>query len=138
MALKSIGLRGGAMSSTETLSGDLEFYTLFTSLDIAATGDYADDSQKDFESVIQVIALRATPVIMNTPVELDGTGDNTLENYGAPTMTGAGYILKISFEHAGAHTVETMKQELHGIVLNTGVIDTLNTVNVEFTKQDLL
>ena len=138
MALKSVGLRGGAMSSAETLSGDLEFYTLFTSLDISATGDYADNSQKDFESVVQVIALRATPVIMNTPVELDGTGDNTLENYGAPTMTGAGYILKISFEHTGAHTVDTMKNELHGIVLNAGVIDTLNTINMEFTKQDLL
>ncbi len=138
MAIKSLGTRIGAMSSAETLTGNLEFFTMFTKLNIQATGDYADATQKDFESIIQVIALRSMPVIMNTPVELDGIGSNTLENYGAPTLTGSGYILKISFEHSQAHTVETLKQELSGIVLNDGVVDTLNIVNLEFTKQDLL
>lgn len=138
MAIKSLGTRSGAMSSAETLTGNLEFFTMFTKLNIEATNDYADATQKDFESIIQVIALRSMPVIMNTPVELDGTGSNTLENYGAPTLTGTGYILKISFEHTGAHTVETLKQELDGIVLNAGTVDTLNVVNLEFTKQDLL
>jgi hypothetical protein len=138
MAIKSLGTRNGAMASAETLTGNLEFFTMFTKLNIEATNDYADATQKDFESIIQVIALRSMPVIMNTPVELDGTGSNTLENYGAPTLTGSGYILKISFEHTGAHTVETLKQELNGIVLNAGTVDTLNVVNLEFTKQDLL
>ena len=138
MAIKSLGTRNGAMASAETLTGNLEFFTMFTKLNIEATNDYADATQKDFESIIQVIALRSMPVIMNTPVELTGINGNKLENYGAPTLTGSGYILKISFEHTGAHTVETLKQELNGIVLNAGTVDTLNVVNLEFTKQDLL
>ena len=130
--------RPGAMASSESLSGNIEFYTLFTTLDITQTGDYADDSQKDFESVVQVIGLRAQPVVMNNPVLLNGTGQNVLENYGAPTLTGAGWIFKFAFERESVHSIDTLKDELNGIVLNAGTIDTKTTVNMEFTKQDLL
>lgn len=132
------GNRSGAMSSSETLSGNIEYYTLFTNLDITQTGDYTDNSQKDFESVVQVIGLRAQPVVMNTPVALNGVGQNLLENYGAPTITGAGWIFKFAFEREGVHTIDTLKDELDGIVLNSGTIDTKSSVNMEFTKQDLL
>lgn len=130
--------RSGAMSSQEVVTGNIEFYSLFTSLDITKTGDYADNSQKDFESVVQVIGLRAMPIIMNNPVALNGVGQNLLENYGAPTMTGSGWIFKFAFEREAVHTIDTLKDELDGIVLNGGTIDTKNTVNMEFTKQDLL
>jgi len=130
--------RAGAMQAHEVLTGDLGFYTLYTSFDLTVTGDYSDNTQKDFESVIQVMALRAMPVIMNNPVELDGTGNNTLENFGAPTLTGAGWIFKFAFERADVHTIETLVAELDGIVLNAGTIDTSSTINMEFTKQDLL
>ena len=132
------GNRSGAMGSSETLSGNIEFYTLFTSIDISRTGDFADNSQKDFESVVQVIGLRAQPVVMNEPVALSGVGANVLENYGAPTMTGAGWIFKFAFEREGVHSIDTLKDELDGIVLNGGTIDTKSSVNMEFTKQDLL
>jgi len=132
------GNRSGAMGSSETLSGNIEFYTLFTSMDITRTGDFADISQKDFESVVQVIGLRAQPVVMNEPVALSGVGANVLENYGAPSMTGAGWIFKFAFEREGVHTIDTLKDELDGIVLNSGTIDTKSSVNMEFTKQDLL
>ena len=130
--------RSGAMSSQEVVTGNIEFYSLFTSLDITKTGDYADNSQKDFESVVQVIGLRAMPIIMNNPVQLNGVGDNVLENYGAPSLTGAGWIFKFAFERESVHTIDTLRDELDGIVLNGGTIDTKNTVNMEFTKQDLL
>lgn len=130
--------RSGAMSSSEVLSSNIEFYSLFTTIDITRTGDYSDNTQKDFESVVQVIGLRAQPVVMNNPVVLNGVGANVLENYGAPSLTGAGWIFKFAFEREGAHTVELLKDELDGIVLNGGTIDTKNTVNMEFTKQDLL
>jgi hypothetical protein len=130
--------RAGAAGSHEVLTGDLSFFTLYTTFDITQTGNYADNTQKDFESIIQVIALRAMPVIMNNPVELDGTGSNTLENYGAPTLTGAGWIFKFAFERNNVHTVDTLIEELDGIVLNAGAIDTKDTINMEFTKQDLL
>jgi len=130
--------RSGAMGSSEVVSGNIEFYTLFTTLDITRTGDFTDNTQKDFESVVQVIGLRAQPVVMNNPVQVNGVGQNLLENYGAPTMTGAGWIFKFAFERAGVHSIDTLKDELDGIVLNGGTIDTKNTINMEFTKQDLL
>jgi hypothetical protein len=131
-------IRSGAMGSSEVLSSNIEYYSLFTSLNISQTGDFADATQKDFESVVQVIGLRAQPVVMNSPVALNGAGQNLLENYGAPSMTGAGWIFKFAFEREGVHTITTLTDELHGIVLNGGTIDTKNTVNMEFTKQDLL
>ena len=132
------GQRSGAMASSETLSGNIEYYTLFTTLNITKTGDFADNTQKDFESVVQVIGLRAQPVVMNEPVSLNGVGAQVLENYGAPSLTGAGFIFKFAFEREGVHSVDTLKDELNGIVLNGGTIDTKSSVNMEFTKQDLL
>jgi len=130
--------RSGAMGSSEVVSGNIEFYTLFTKIDITSTGDFTDNTQKDFESVVQVIGLRAQPVVMNNPVALNGSGANVLENYGAPTLTGAGWIFKFAFEREGVHSIQTLKDELDGIVLNGGTIDTKSSVNMEFTKQDLL
>ena len=132
------GQRSGAMGSSEVLSSNIEYYTLFTSLDITRTGDYSDATQKDFESVVQVIGLRAQPVVMNNPVALDGTGAQLIENYGAPSITGAGWIYKFAFEREGVHTIDTLKDELDGIVLNGGTINTKSSVNMEFSKQDLL
>ncbi len=133
-----VGQRAGAMGSSEVVSGNIEFYTLFTTINIARTGDYSDNTQKDFESIVQVIGLRAQPVVMNNPVELNGVGQNLLENYGAPSITGSGYIFKFAFEREGVHTVDTLIDELNGIVLNAGTIDTKSSINMEFTKQDLL
>ena len=130
--------RSGAMGSVEVLTGNIEFFTLFTTIDITVTGNYNDNSQKDFESVVQCIGLRAMPTVMNNPVALNGSGSNLLQNYGAPTLTGAGWIFKFATEIPGAHSVDSLKDELHGIVLNGGVTDTKSTVNTEFTKQDLL
>lgn len=130
--------RSGAMGSAEVVTGNIEFYTLFTTLDITRTGNYTDNSQKDFESVVQVIGLRAMPIMMNEPVYLNGSGGLALENFGAPSLTGAGWIYKFAFERAEVHTIQTLTDELHGIVLNDGTIDTKNTINMEFTKQDLL
>ena len=133
-----VGQRSGAMASVEVLTGNIEFFTLFTTLNITASGNFADNSQKDFESVVQVIGMRAMPTVMNNPVQLNGSGNNLLENYGAPTLTGAGYIFKFATEVPNAHTVDTLRNELNGVVLNTGTIDTTSSVNMEFTKQDLL
>ena len=133
-----VGQRSGAMTSMEVVTGDIKFFTLYTNIDITNTDDFGDSSQKDFESVVQVIGMRAMPIVMNNPVELDGTGNNLLENYGAPSMTGAGYIFKFATERPGAHTVETLVNEFDNIVLNGGTVDTKNSKNMEFTKQDLL
>ena len=78
------------------------------------------------------------PIIMNNPVELDGVGSNLLENYGAPSITGAGWIFKFAFEREDVHSIQTLVDELNGIVLNGGTVDTKISINMEFTKQDLL
>ena len=36
--------RSGAMGSIEVLTGNIEFFTLFTTLNITVTGDYNDNS----------------------------------------------------------------------------------------------
>lgn len=133
-----VGQRSGAMGSSEVVTGNIEFYTLFTTLDITRTGDYSDNTQKDFECVVQVIGLRAQPVVMNNPVKLNGVGANQLENYGAPSLTGAGWIFKFAFEREAVHSIQTLTDELDGIVLNGGTIDTKSSKNMEFTKQNLL
>lgn len=138
METQMVGIRSGAMNSSEVVSGNIEFFTLFTTIDITRTGNYSDSTQKDFESVVQVIGLRAMPVVMNIPVRLNGVGANVLQNYGAPTLTGPGWIFKFAFEREGVHSIDTLTNELDGIVLNGGTVDTTNTVNMEFTKQDLL
>lgn len=121
--------RSGAMDALENLSADLEFFTMYTTIDITQTGNYADDTQKDFESVMQVIGLRAQPVILSKP-KLRAA----LENHGAPTLTGGGFTVNFAFELAGVHTLDTLTNELNSIVLNGGTTDTKNTVNLEFTK----
>ena len=123
----SLPSRAGAMNSQEVVTGNIEFYTLYTSLDLTHTGNFSDVTQKDFECVVQVIGLRAMPIIMNRPVALSGVGSLVLENYGAPTITGAGWIFKFA-----------LTDELNSIVLNAGTIDTTGSINMEFTKQDLL
>lgn len=126
------------MNSQEVVTGNIEFYTLYTSLDLTHTGDFTDNTQKDFESIVQVIGLRAMPIIMNKPVALSGVGANVLEGYGAPTLTGAGWIFKFAFERESVHSIDTLRDELDGIVLNGGTVDTKSSINMEFTKQDLL
>jgi len=128
---------GGAFGA-ELLTGNIEYFTLYTSLDITASGDYRDNSQKDFDMIIQVIGLRAMPIIMNTPVRINGIGAQRIEAYGSPTLEGMGWIFKFAFEREGVHSIDTLTNELNGIVLNAGTIDTINNVNLEFTKQDML
>jgi hypothetical protein len=134
----SQGISKGGARGAELLTGNIEYFTLYTSLDITASGDYRDNTQKDFDMIIQVIGMRAMPIIMNTPVRINGIGVNKMEAYGAPSITGRGWIFKFAFEREGVHTIDTLTTELNGIVLNDGVIDTITDINVEFTKQDML
>ena len=136
--VQSQGISKGGARGAELLTGNIEYFTLYTSLNITASGDYRDNTQKDFDMIIQVIGMRAMPIIMNSPVRINGIGVNKMEAYGAPSITGRGWIFKFAFEREGVHTIDTLTAELNGIVLNDGVIDTITDINVEFTKQDML
>ena len=122
-------IRSGALDVTQVLTGSLEHFCLYTTLNITQTGDFRDATQKDLESIVQVIALRATPVILGRPQ----THAN-LAAADAPTLSGPGWSMKFGFEREGAHTVETLSTELDYIVLNGGVLRTIESVNTEFKK----
>ena len=57
----------GSAGSSENLSGNLNFYTIYLkTLDITSTGNILDQSQQNFDDVCNLINLVAQPVIMNS------------------------------------------------------------------------
>ena len=148
----------GAAQSAENLSGNLQYYTVYarspkaytdpgnaTCVNILVTRNYADESQKNFEVLIQAIALRAMPVVLNNPVPVQD-----LEVAGAPNLSGQGFVWKFASELDGAFEntsnagtpgpVGLLVDEIHGIVLPNGtVLQTKgSSVNIEFTRTELL
>jgi len=125
----------GSASASEQVSGNIDFYTLFISgVDITATKDYNDQSQQNFDDVINIINLVAQPIIMNNPiaVTLDGL---------APTLTGAGFVFKFAVEHGQVFERNgdpvAVLGELFDSVTIDGVTLTLG-INIEFQMSELL
>ena len=128
----------GAARGGEFISNNLQFYTMYTTLDITVTGSYADATQKDFDAVVQLIAGYSQVIISNDPV-----GVSDLNANGAPNVTGAGWIFKFAVEHPdvfkrGANNVQALIDELDGIVLNGGTMATTGSVNTEFVRSEML
>ncbi|ASV44028.1 hypothetical protein PBI_SCTP2_13 [Salicola phage SCTP-2] len=82
-------------SHTEEIVGNLQFFTLYTTVDITTTGNYQDTSQKVFDNIITLISTRAQPVVIGEPYNV-----SQLENEGAPSLTGTGYVFKFVVEHS--------------------------------------
>ena len=126
----------GAASAGENLSGNINFYTLYVSgLDITTTGDVADQTQQNFDDVCNLINLVAQPVIMNNPISV------TLDQVGAPTLTGAGFIFKFAVEHGriferDGDTVAILKEIFEGVVIDSVTLS--SPANIEFAMSDLL
>jgi hypothetical protein len=124
----------GAASASETLSGNINFYTMYVkTLDITHTGDILDQTQQNLDDIVNIVSLVAQPIIMNNPlsVTLDGL---------APTLTGAGMLFKFAVEHgkvfeAGGDNIAVLNQLFLGTTID-GV--TLEPANVEFIMSDLL
>ena len=126
----------GAASAGENLSGNINFYTLYVSgLDITTTGDVADQTQQNFDDVCNLINLVAQPVIMNNPISV------TLDQVGAPTLTGAGFIFKFAVEHGriferNGDTVAILKEIFEGVLIDSVTLS--SPANIEFAMSDLL
>jgi hypothetical protein len=124
----------GAASASESLSGNINFYTMYVKdLDIAHTGDILDQSQQNLDDIVNIISLVAQPTIMNNPLAVTLNGI-------APTLTGAGFVFKFAVEHAdvfkrNADNVAILKELIHGITIN--LVD-LDSSNVEFVMSDIL
>jgi|TARA_B100000768_G_scaffold152598_1_gene148346 hypothetical protein len=124
----------GAASANETVSGNINFYTMYVSgLDITSTGSIQDQSQQNLDDLVNILSLVAQPVIMNNPLAV------TLNGL-APTLTGAGFIFKFAVEHSdvyqrGADNVGILKELIHGTTID-GVA--LSASNIEFAMSDIL
>lgn len=148
----------GSAGAFQNLTSDIQYYIVYakcnnaftdpsmtSGIDILVTNDISDVSQKNFEILLQSVALRAMPVMMNNPTPVAN-----LANEGAPSLSGEGYIWKFACEFPEAFTnygpngtlgnVGLLIDELHGVVLFNGVV--LKTVgsdkNIEFVKTNLL
>jgi hypothetical protein len=121
----------GASQATQALTGELTYYTAYTTsdIDITVTGRIQDQSQKSFEVLVQAIGLRAMPVILNNPKFV-----TELSDHGASQLSGPGYIWKFATEQAdifkiGNDPVGLLTQELKGIVMPTATIIETEGVN---------
>jgi|TARA_R110000822_G_scaffold176603_1_gene316197 hypothetical protein len=124
----------GAASASETVSGNINFYTMYVkTLDITQTGDILDQSQQNLDDIVNIISLVAQPIIMNNPlsVTLDGL---------APSLTGSGMLFKFAVEHgkvfeSAGDNIAILKELIHGTTIDSVA---LSTANVEFIMSDLL
>ena len=129
----------GAARGGEFVSNNLQFYTMYTTIDLTATGSYSDLTQKDFDAVVQLIAGYAQVIISNDPVAVADLNAN-----GAPSITGSGKIFKFAVEHPdvfqiGTNSVQALVNEFNGIVLNGGtVVTTGGSINTEFVQSETL
>jgi|TARA_B110000495_G_scaffold175421_1_gene166222 hypothetical protein len=124
----------GAVSASENLSGNLNFYSMYVkTLDITHTGSILDQSQQNLDDIVNILSLVAQPTIMNNPVAV------TLDSL-APSLTGSGFIFKFAVEHhnvfdRGGDNVAILKELIHGTTIDSVA---LSTSTVEFTMSDIL
>ncbi len=153
----------GAVSSQQSLTGSLQYYTLYASspqaftspesnpaevdelarqVNIQVTGEIQDQSQKNFEIIFQAIGLRAVPSIMN-----DTEAVAELADVGAPTLTGEGFVWKfaceidnIFYDYTNDDPVGLLVEDLNGLVIDSGVqlITQGAGINVEFQSVNKL
>jgi hypothetical protein len=137
----------GASTAHHGMSGNLQYYLVFAKsmgaytnpepnpapeheksrgVNIQVTGDIIDQSQRNFELLLQSVALRAMPSVMNDPKAV-----LLLELENAPTLTGDGFIWRFAadmddifenFSPMGTPgPVGLLVDELDGIILDSGV-----------------
>lgn len=137
----------GAASTYQNLTGAIQTYICFVSspgafsdpdpnpsqaqwqmrrVNIQVTESLKDLSQRNFEILLQSIGLRAMPVAMSNPVPV-----LMLENEGAPTLTGEGFVWKFAVERAdvfqiyhsfgNTEPVGLLVSDLDGVILDSNV-----------------
>lgn len=142
----------GLASTLEIVTGDLQAYTVWckspsaysdpenaTGVNVRITGDIADETQKNFEVIVQSVGLRAMPIIIKDPLPVIDLAED-----GASSVTGEGFVWQFGVEQVGIFATKTsdfglLVEEMNGIVLPNGAI--LSTAgarqNIEFEKQDI-
>lgn len=159
----------GSSFNHQSLTGSLQYYICYASspgaftlpepnpdesemnmrkVNIQVTMSLKDQSQRNFEILLQSIGLRAMPVIMTDPYPV-----LALQNEGAPSLTGEGFIWKFAVERndvfskytnfVTVNPVGLLIDEIDGVILDSNV--RLTTVdgsmsgidkNIEFVRKD--
>lgn len=134
--------RKHAAANSEALGRKLDFYTIRTTLDIRP-GTYGSDSQNRLNALIEVIGLRAQPIIVSVePVEsimnpsdlpagqnlttvitpgsstTDGNGNTVVTQPITAPVAAQVYTLRFALEHFGAWEGATpsLAKSLDGVV----------------------
>jgi len=123
----------GLTTASYNVTGDMEFITIYTLFDITRTGvlknytenipSFIDDAdqlvrnqaewtrsrnqQRNFETLMQIVSLRAQPIMLENPTKL--TLD-TVQTYGlgqAYTGTQTIWIVSFAVEHASVYSSKT-------------------------------
>jgi len=148
MVVKTLGAAG----ATQVITNPVHVYTVWcessgafsdkesaTGVNILTTGSIQDESQKNFEVLVQSIGLRAMPLIIAVPYVVED-----LQKSGAPTLKGEGFVWQFAVESAHAFTnangnVGLLVEEIGGIVLPNGTVLRTKSphLNIEFRYEGL-
>jgi len=143
----------GTAGAFQSVTGTLQYYTIWaesanaftdpntaTGVNIKTTGNIQDESQKNFEMLVQAVGLRAMPVIMNEPRAVAD-----LAVAGATTVEGEGFVWRFASDRLDvfakeADPVGLLIDELNGIVLANGAVLETTGIdqNIEFSRSNEL
>ena len=141
----------GVASASKALTGHLQYYAVWcespnaffnpdyaSGLNIRRTGNIMNETQKNFELLVQSISLRTMPIILNDPIALPN-----VVNDGATQISGEGFVWLFSVAMEDAFVtkdsnVGLLVAELDGIVLLNGAVICTSgpEQNIEFERRD--
>lgn len=111
---------------------NLEFFTLFTKLNLAPSDNFRSKSRKDLESIIQMLGLRGQPVMIGMPINAK---DRKLNYFGSKKLKSSGWVLKFAYDQSELYTEDMLNDIFNNIVLEGGVVRTKGKgVNTEIIK----
>lgn len=140
----------GSASASQVLTDNLQPYTIWckssnaytspedaTGINLKITGDIADETQKNFEVIIQSVGLRTMPIILSEPIAV-----KDLATDGASQLGGEGFVWRFGVEQDGIFAtrhsdVGLLVEEIDNIVLPNGVVlkTSGHNINIEFEKE---
>jgi len=111
---------------------NLEFFTLYTKLNLRPSENFHSKSRKDLESIIQMLGLRGQPVMIGMPINAK---DNKLNIFGSKKFKCSGWVLKFAYDQTGLYSEDLLSDIFDNTVLAGGIIKTKGKgVNTEILK----
>lgn len=115
----------GGVFSNETLTGNLDFFTLTTVVEVAE-GNWGDteSATRNLITLINAISLRAQPIMVSVSVDEDAS----VTGLGFGTgITGTADVATIKFAIEHTTAADEIAAELDGVALPFGSIEAIDT-----------